>query len=183
MMDGIDADVYARAEATESRFVSRAPGRDILHLATHGTFPEHDALDLHRLVLAPGAGADGELRAEEIRRLNLRQAQLVVLSVCNGGIYRFGPGGELHGLVAAFLSAGVRNLLATLWAIDDAVGRRFVVSFYRRLLEAGPAQALRCSMADSRASGAPISHWAAFVMIGDGRPLSPPASSWPASTT
>lgn len=118
-------------------------GQGIIHLATHGEFPEADAIDFHRILLAATAGYDGKLDAEEIRRLNLRSARLVVLSICNGGLYRFGPGDEPYGLVPAFLTAGVENVLGALWPIDDKTGRHFTIQFYKHLLQDGPADALR----------------------------------------
>jgi CHAT domain-containing protein len=171
LLPGVEADIYMGNEATESRLVSRSSRAGILHFATHATFPEHDAMDLHRLALAAGGGQDGEVRAEEIRRLDLGRTELTVLSVCNGGIYRFGPGGELHGLVPAFLAAGARNVLATVWPIGDAAGREFVVDFYAGLLQYGPAQALRRTAQRLWRQGAPIGEWASFVLVGDGRPL------------
>jgi hypothetical protein len=171
LLDGMETDIYVGAEATESRFLTRGGGASILHFATHGTFPESDAIDLHRLALAAGGGQDGELRAEEIRQVDLGHTDLAVLSVCNGGIYRFGPGGELHGLAAAFLGAGARNVLATMWSIEDRAGRKFVVDFYSGLVECGPAEALRRSARELWKAGAPVAQWASFALAGDGRPL------------
>ena len=171
LLDRFNCDVYSGPGATESRLVAKAKGRSILHFATHASFPEHDAIDLHRLVLAPGPKHDGEVRADEIRRLDLSDTQLVVLSVCNGGLYRFGPGAEPYGLTAAFLAAGTHNVLATLWPINDAAGRRMVVRFYRHLLGCGPAAALKNAAAEARRDGAPICEWAAFALAGAGRPL------------
>jgi CHAT domain-containing protein len=93
--------------------------------------------------------------------------------VCDSGTYRFGPGNELHGLVPALLTAGARNVLATLWPIEDSMGRRFVVNFYKHLVQGGPAVALQRTYADLIAGGVDVRDWAAFVVIGPGR-LRPP---------
>lgn len=167
---GCECETYEREQATESRLESEAAGKHLLHFGTHGTFPEDDALDFHRLVLSPTAEHDGEVNAEEIRRLNLRAAQLVVLSICNGGLYRIGPGNEPYGLVSALLSAGAQNVLATLWPIEDEVGRKFVVSFYKHLPAHGPAEALRKACQDFSRQGEPVRRWSAFTLVGAGRP-------------
>jgi CHAT domain-containing protein len=167
---GCECEIYEREQATESRLESEAAGKHLLHFGTHGTFPGDDALDFHRLVLSPTAAHDGEVHAEEIRRLNLRAAQLVVLSICNGGLYRVGPGNEPYGLVSAFLTAGAQNVLATLWPIEDEVGRKFVVSFYKYLPAHGPAEALRKASQDFSSQGEPVRRWSAFTLIGAGRP-------------
>ena len=95
--------------------------------------------------------------------MDFRSAQLVVLSICNGGIYRFGPGDEPYGMISALLTAGARNLVGTLWRIEDIKGRRFMVDFYVHLLECGPAEALRrtaCKLIQSEVS---LRDWAAFL--------------------
>ena len=88
----IACETRVAGEATESFLRSSSPGAGIVHIATHGDFPEDDALDMQRILLAADAVHDGPLRAEELRRLDLGQTRILVLSVCNGGIYRFGPG-------------------------------------------------------------------------------------------
>jgi len=167
---GCECETYEREQATESRLESEAAGKHLLHFGTHGTFPGDDALDFHRLVLSPTTEHDGEVNAEEIRRLDLRAAQLVVLSICNGGLYRVGPGNEPYGLVSALFGAGAQNVLATLWPIEDEVGRNFVVSFYKHLPARGPAEALRQACQDFSRQGEPVRRWSAFTLIGAGRP-------------
>ena len=167
---GCECETYEREQATETRLESQAAGRHLLHFGTHGTFPGDDALDFHRLVLSPTAEHDGEVNAEEIRRLDLSAAQLIVLSICNGGLYRVGPGNEPYGLISALLGAGAQNILATLWPIEDEVGRKFVVAFYKHLPEHGPAEALRKACQDFSRQGEPVRRWSAFTLIGGGRP-------------
>jgi CHAT domain-containing protein len=103
--------------------------------------------------------------------MNLYSAWLVVLSVCNGGLYRFGPGDEPYGLIPALLIAGAENILSTLWPIKDQTARDFMVGFYKHLLKYGPAEALRraCkqSIQDPTLS---LSDWAGFVLVGPSRP-------------
>src|SRR5262249_2199710 len=46
--------VYIREEATEEHLLQEAPGANLLHLATHGEFPDENALDRHGILLAQG---------------------------------------------------------------------------------------------------------------------------------
>lgn len=157
--------------ATETALRKQVAGKSIVHLATHGEFPEQDPLNFHKILLSPTRLDDGRVNAEELREMDFRSAQLVVLSICNGGIYRFGPGDEPYGLMSALFTAGARNLVGTLWQIEDAKGRSFMVEFYKHLLECGPAEALRrtaCKLIDD---GAPLRDWAAFLVAGPGRPF------------
>jgi CHAT domain-containing protein len=161
---------YSAEEATEARVEREAPGKSILHFATHGAFPESDVIDLHQILLTPEGERDGRLHAEELRQMDLRAARLVALSVCNGGLYRIGPGDEPYGLIAALLTAGAEHVLGTLWPIEDRSGREFVVELYAHLLEHGPAEAWRRACRAFIAAGRPLGEWAAWVVIGAGRP-------------
>jgi CHAT domain-containing protein len=147
--------------------VSRsAPGSSILHMASHGDFPESNAIDMHQILLTPGEADDGRPTAEFVRQLNLRKTGLAVLSVCGGGLHRVGPGDELYGLVPAFLEAGVANVLTTLWSVDDTMAKLWMREFYKTVAKAGPAKALKAACQAFIADGAEVRDWAAFVAIG-----------------
>jgi CHAT domain-containing protein len=168
---GLKSTVLKKTEATEDALRREVAGKSIVHFATHGEFPMQDALDFHSLLLAPSDSNDGRVRAEELRAMDFHSASLVVLSICNGGIYRFGPGDEPYGLSPALLAAGAHHLLGTLWSIEDWAGRQFVVKFYSNVLKSGPAEALRLAASDYLAKGWDLRLWAAFVAVGTGRPF------------
>lgn len=166
---GVESESHVGAAATEAVLRERAAGRQVIHLATHGLFPNRDALDLHQVLLAPSPGHDGKLHSEEVRRLDLGEARLVALSICDGGLHRFGPGDEPYGLIPAFLAAGAENVLAALWPVNDAVARQFMADYYRSLLKTGPAAALRATCREFIKDGADMSQWASFSLVGVGR--------------
>jgi CHAT domain-containing protein len=168
---GVPATLRTGADASEKVLQDHARGAGIVHLATHGDFPEDNAIDMHRVLLAPDAGHDGPLHAEEIRALDLRATRVLGLSVCNGGLYRFGPGDEPYGLIPAGLVAGAENVIATLWPLGDTIGRLFMTRVYRDLLRDGPAEALRATSAQFLDNREAIRDWAAFVVVGNGRPF------------
>jgi CHAT domain-containing protein len=169
----IACEAYAGRQVTKSRLADNVASKSIVHIATHGELANDQAMDFHELILSPSDRDDGRLSSYDVRHLDLRSTLLVALSVCDSGTYRFGPGNELHGLVPALLTAGARNVLATLWPIEDSMGRRFVVNFYKHLVQGGPAVALQRTYADLIAGGVDVRDWAAFVVIGPGR-LRPP---------
>jgi hypothetical protein len=171
LLPGVACRVLKRREASEAAFRAEAAGKSLLHLATHGDFPEQDAMDFHRARLSRSGDQDGLLDAEEIRRLDLRAVRAAVLSICNGGLYRFGPGDEPYGLMPAFLAAGAENVVGSLWPIDDQVGAAFMTALYRDLVARGPAEAVRRTSRELRGQGAPIRDWAGIVCVGPGRPL------------
>jgi CHAT domain-containing protein len=166
---GVTTEAFVGPRASETTLVERASGRGIVYLATHGAFPEGDALDFHNVLLARTRSHDGILSAEDVRRLDLTAAWLVVLSICDGGLYRFGPGDEPQGLLPAFFLAAAENVVATLWEIDDSAGRDFMARAGPHLVTQGPAEALRRAAADALDDPTvPIRDWAGFVVTGTG---------------
>jgi CHAT domain len=150
---------FRRREATRARLIAEAPGAGILHLATHGEFPDESAANAHALWLADEGGHSVALPA----------ARLVVLSICNGGLYRIGPSDEPYGLMPAFLEAGASNVLGTLWPLDDQFGRDFMIEFYNQLQVHGVAGALRQASIRFINEDEYLRNWSAFVLVGSGR--------------
>jgi len=60
------------------------------------------------------------------------EADLVYLSACETAVgpARFADG--MPGLQRAFLRAGARGVIATLWPIEDAYASQFATEFYKR---------------------------------------------------
>lgn len=164
--------VYIREQATEERFLREAPGANLLHISTHGEFPDENALDRHGVMLGKGQSDDGVVRASTVRKLNLSLNRLVVLSVCNGGLYRIGPADEPYGLLPAFLQAGSQNAVGTLWKVEEVYGRLLTTEFYKTVLNVGSAEALRQASVAFIRQGQTIRRWAGFASIGPGRPFS-----------
>lgn len=135
------------AHATKAAFLEQAPKARVLHLATHAYFAEEECLPVgfveapprtmdpdalaflgHNPFLLSGiafAGAnerekaDGILTALEITAMDLRNADLVVLSACDTGLGTLARGQELLGLRRAFAYAGAKNLVTSLCSVPD----------------------------------------------------------------
>jgi CHAT domain-containing protein len=130
----------------------------VLHLATHGFYLPAPAAAPEPMLLSGVALAganralaknedDGILFALEAQGLNLDGSELVVLSACDTARGSLDYSEGVYGLVRAFRTAGARNVLVTLWPLNDGEARDFMAAFYRSWLsQAGrsdPAQALR----------------------------------------
>jgi CHAT domain-containing protein len=143
-----------------------AEGFAVLHLATHALVDDAQPWAT-MLVLAPGGGEDGFVRAHELSALPLR-ADLVVLSACRsvGGYVAGGEG--VQGFAAPLLAGGARAVVASRWAVRDAEAARFMGAFYAALRAGATAgDALARAARARRAAGAPPREWAAFTLVGD----------------
>jgi len=159
--------------ATKTLFKQLAGDYDYLHLATHGNL-NRNAPAFSALELEPDGSSDGRLELYEIAAMKLH-ARLVTLSACETalgkGYFTETPAGdEFVGLNRAFLGAGVENVLASLWTVNDESTRLLMVRFYGHLRKSGPTEALAQAQRELRQSDlryqAPY-YWAAFVMAGN----------------
>jgi CHAT domain-containing protein/Tfp pilus assembly protein PilF len=93
----------------------------------------------------PDTADRGILSADDLTRLDLRKLDLAVLSACETGLGDSGGGEGVFGLVRAFHVAGCRNVIASLWKVDDEATAALMVLFYRYLWQEKlpPIQALR----------------------------------------
>jgi CHAT domain-containing protein len=109
-----------------------------------------------------------QLSALEVFSLRLN-AQLVVLSACQSGLGKLSNGDELIGLNRAFLFAGSRSLISTLWRVDDVGTALLFKYFYRELRGKSTAEALRAAQLQlkSRALYAHPTYWAPAMLVGD----------------
>lgn len=75
------------------------------------------------------------------------------------------------GIARAFLGAGARSVLASLWKIDDAATRKFMEIFYKQLVQEkqSASKSLNQAMKQMRESGDfnDVRLWAPFVLLGD----------------
>ena len=62
---------------------------------------------------------------------HLQQCWLAVLSACETGLPRLHPASEFTSLPAAFLIAGARNVVASLWRTHDGATALLMKEFYK----------------------------------------------------
>jgi CHAT domain-containing protein/tetratricopeptide (TPR) repeat protein len=179
----------ASEAALQAQAGQQATPPRILHLATHGFFrPARGSTAARPLTLAglalAGAnrgmqgehgpsGDDGILTALEAQDLNLAGTELVTLSACDTGKGEIDAVEGVYGLVRSFQLAGARNVLTTLWQLDDALAAEFMTDFYRTWLADNahdePAQALRATQlawigSDDERKSDPY-YWAPYVVV------------------
>ena len=160
-------------QASEVALRNHLPEADVIHLATHGVLdPTHP---LFSALLLSGTGdkaqEDGRLEVWEIFGLDLRQANLVVLSACETALGKQSRGDEVAGMARAFLYAGTPVVVASLWPVEDEATQTLMAAFHQRVQAGGGiAAALAEAQADVRRQprwAAPY-YWAGFIVLGDG---------------
>jgi len=126
--------------------------------------------------MPPEDAGNGILTAEEVTAMNLLETGLVVLSACDTGRGQIRAGEGVFGLQRAFLVAGARCLLTSLWKVPDDPTAALMTEFHRRL-RAGNSktEALRRARQKVRAEYPHPADWAAFVLVGDPAPVYTPA--------
>jgi CHAT domain-containing protein len=138
----------------------------IVHLATHGIAYADDPLRSF-IALADAEAASGVLTASDVSYLGL-PADLISLSACQTGLGRVSGDGVI-GLARAFLTAGARSVLVSLWSVSDEATAALMAAFYRHYIALDDkAIALQLAMRElrSRPGYADPRYWAPFIVVG-----------------
>lgn len=156
-------------EATESAIkTANLYGFKYVHLATHGILGgEVPGIGEPALVFADEKDEDGLLKASEAAQLKLN-ADMTVLSACNTGSGKLVVGEGVLGMSRAFLLAGSRSVVVSLWSVSDAATAHLMTQLYRyrRAGRSGP-EALRLAALDVRKVQSHPVFWAPFIFVGN----------------
>ena len=181
------ANAHLGPAANESALKAiKSPG--VLHIATHGYFNmdsgrelstgENNPLFRSGLMLA-GAGSvsgqinrgeDGILSAFEVLQLNLENTELVALSACETALGEVRNGQGVYGLQRAFMAAGAKALIMSLWQVEDNATQELMNYFYHYWLNhksVGKQEAFRIAQQEIMKKYQSPVYWGAFVILGE----------------
>ena len=150
-------------QATKDEVLARLDSIALVHIAAHGN------METGEIALASTKGVKKNiLTMRDVLGVQMR-ARLVVLSCCHSARGEIKAEGVV-GIARAFLGAGARSVLVSLWAIDDKATLEFMKNFYQHLVKGISAseslnQTMNC-MRESKEFNA-VKYWAPFVLIGD----------------
>ena len=155
--------------ASKEKVLSGLSSVSLVHIAAHG------CPDTGGILLSPNLASsdnpeekDFLLTMADVLEVQLH-AKLVVLSCCYSGQGAIKAEGVV-GIARAFLGAGARSVIASLWAISDDATMEFMGHFYEHLVAGKSAsKSLHQAMKTLRESGKfdAVKYWAPFVLIGD----------------
>lgn len=117
----------ADAELSRNAVLESLATSTIAHFACHGIVGTEDPIN-SRLILS----ADETLSVSDILGVNCARLSLVVLSACQSAVHGHELADEFASVGVAFLGAGARTVVGTLWNVNDAAASLFS----RRLFEA-----------------------------------------------
>jgi len=173
------ASLFIGASATEMRVRQAISSDAVVHTATHAVMNARNPL-FSRLELARGrvgqSRDDGRLEVREVLEMRIH-SPLIFLSGCDTGLGAswstpYETGEDYTTLAQALLFAGARNVVATLWRIDDAAAAELAERFYRGLARTPAPEALveaQLSLLRSVKYRDPY-YWAAYQVSG-GEPI------------
>jgi CHAT domain-containing protein len=177
---------YLKEEAAEDKlYTLNSP--EILHIATHGYWAgSNNSTEGFRLFNAmANAGLllsgvvnyyntnpypntyDGVLTAYEAQNLNLNNTSLVVLSACETTLGYLDAGEGVYGLQRAFRAAGAASTITSLWKVDDAATKDFMIAFYQQYLTTkNKSQAFLFAQKTIKEKYLHPYYWGAFILTG-----------------
>ncbi|MBT3509268.1 MAG: CHAT domain-containing protein [Nitrospina sp.] len=154
----------SRGEASETNLKNKASSYDILHFATHATFDNDEPFNSSLLLAGDGIN-DGKLTVEEIYQLQLKPS-LVVLSACETGLGKYSAGDEIIGFYRAFMYAGAKSIIATLWPVPDEATSFLINKFYQALKKNSLGESLRMAQLKTKEKYPNPANWGGFVLVG-----------------
>ena len=160
----------------------------IIHFATHG-FVNEENPELSGILFAQDTNAIDETNIENIIGLipsqnegilyqseiyNLEfNADLVVLSACQTGLGEITEGEGVIGLTRALLYAGTKNIIVSLWSVNDISTSELMINFYENLLTTKKQDKYSKHLSEAKRQmikDGKYSHpyfWSPFILIGE----------------
>ncbi len=168
--------VYTQDKAQELNLL-KTKSPKILHIATHGFFINDNNVKNPMLksgIALSGANisaikgiSDGIVTSLKLSGLNLKGTELVVLSACQTGVVDIKSTQNVSGLNKAFIQAGAKNIVMSLWSVADNETSQLMTSFYKQLNSTNNyAKALQKAKLKMINKNLHPFYWGAFVVSG-----------------
>jgi CHAT domain-containing protein len=155
---------YVKEQATINRFKNSIAGAGIIHVASHASADTSGGLqpliDFY----------DSSLYLNEIYTMHINP-RLVVLSACETGIGVIDKSEGAMSLARAFYYAGAKNIITSLWSVDDKSTATLFSRFYADIRNDDYSRALYDSKLNYIKNATPSTaspyYWAGFIHIGN----------------
>lgn len=166
-----NAIIYEGKEATVENLMSVGSSK-ILHLSTHGKFLNSESIKnpMLKAGLAFSGANDrtsfsGIVTALQVSALDLQDTELVVLSACESGLGEVQNTEGVMGLPKAFLQAGARNVMMSLWSVSNQKTAMLMKKFYENVQKGQDYESALRTAKLKMIEMHPY-YWSAFIMHG-----------------
>ncbi len=167
----------ARKSSEENLLKTKHP--KILHLSTHGFFLNNPKIlnpMLKSGLVFAGANiarkryhnTDGIVTALKLSGMKLKNTDLVVLSACQTGVVDSNSTESVSGLSKAFIQAGAKSVLSTLWSVANKESTTLIEDFYKQIADKESySVALKRAKLKMITQGKHPFFWGGFVLVGE----------------
>ncbi len=174
--DTVELKEFTKDNATEQNLY-KVNSPKFLHIATHGFFIKDNTIPNPMLksgIALTGANTGaikgngvGIVTALKLSGMNLKGTDLVVLSACETGVVDVNSTESVSGLAKAFIQAGAKDMVMSLWSVDDKATKDLMTQFYKNI-SAGETYTTALKKAKLRMIKENMHpyYWAAFIMSG-----------------
>ncbi|MBL0110458.1 MAG: CHAT domain-containing protein [Saprospiraceae bacterium] len=171
-------EVVLGKKSTIQKFKEAAPNYNILHLSTHGYGNSNDGkyswLGFKDTI---NDESYSKLYVKDIYSFNLK-ADLVTISACESNKGELLQSEGVLSLLRAFIFAGAKSIVSTIWKVDDKQTSELMILFYKYLSK-GTSKNLALAYAKNEYRIKHINdgfahpfYWSAFVLNGNINPIS-----------
>ncbi|MFC1733596.1 CHAT domain-containing protein, partial [candidate division KSB1 bacterium] len=181
--DGYSTMILLNDDASESNFIKYCSDFEMIHIASHAFINEENPLNSGILfgdistsfnqnekdILEFNNRTDGVLYLNEIFNLDLT-TELVVISSCESGLGKLIKGEGIISFSRGFLYAGAKNIIISLWNVNDYTSYKFMKLFYRNYVRLRSySRAIRITKLElmQDPTCAHPYYWSPFVLIGN----------------
>ena len=99
--------------------------------------------------------------------LHFDNTDLVVLSACESATGEVSSGEGVYGLQRAFLVAGAKSIILSLFKVSDSVTEELMTIFYKRWMDTGDKRgAFIYAKKQIREKYKQANYWSIFIMMG-----------------
>jgi len=150
---------------------------DILHLAMHADIDDNQPLNSKLVFYSSDSNSSSykQVTVGDIYNMDI-DSRLLVLSACNTGSGKIRNGEGTLSLARAFMYAGCKSIIMTLWSVEDESSSILMENFYNFLSKGySKAKALQLAKVEYLKNNPPSKthpyFWAGFIPVGDQDPV------------